>query len=716
MLKLELHNNGVVTENFEIISSVTSQTEYINYNKYTDPMSSSIAYIESETQSPTKNLNITDLSWHVPKNNPNFLSEFERNESNFVFKSNHRDLLITTVENQNEPLYYKHKRKFIRPPEITVSKYGEDLWSDDVYLNGWRYVNGYFYSNYKNKFDYDSGSYLLYFITGTPEGGDSAVTELLSNVEAIEESSWRDVNVETGLIEVSGYTKNQIGSGFEFNVFVKREECTNEENPIFVKMQDSNNIKILPPESLNQKDPWLIRIQNGFFYDGKKYWIPEYDDQNFNPEYGIVKMHRKESYIVGQEELSTIIKLPVKNCAFNKNTGLHLSIEILNEKEDIIDNYTTNENQFNDSNSPWEEIKISVDEEGGFVQLDKTLLAKNKILVTFFCATKDLIYRGIDFNPTNNKKILDSRYYFYLIPNKSVTEKAVQWLRLDKDNIIEDASEEEFKFKHFDNVQDARIFADMFTNYDSTSDAVGNSLILVGKPLSEFEETYVRSNEKYLKIGEVSYDETVYVDELFTQDIRVKNPVNKLKFDDFLQKNWRVLQSEYGYGEEGQVFQNNNIIYIKLPLELLKDYGGEYTEDELYELFKLKTSPALEIIFDWTMYKPRISFIALNQTSVDQQASDNTSTRKIEIEIVGPGKYQLYRNEIGTFGDDDLPIETFNLTVDEIVSSSNPNVTIRDNKIIYTNRNLEFNTNYYYRCIYNDIYISDTIGLKTRGG
>ena len=153
---LELHNNsGNKTEVLNIRSYVTSHTEYVSYNKYTDPVSASIGYVESNTQTPQKNLLIDDFSWRHPKNNPNFLTEFKKSQKNFVFKSKYKELLITTVLSNNEPLYYKHRTRFDPNHEVYVSpafKHGEELASDNIEDNGYVFADGWIYNNYQNKF------------------------------------------------------------------------------------------------------------------------------------------------------------------------------------------------------------------------------------------------------------------------------------------------------------------------------------------------------------------------------------------------------------------------------------------------------------------------------------------------------------------------------------------------------------------------------------
>jgi hypothetical protein len=92
------------------------------------------------------------------------------------------------------------------------------------------------------------------------------------------------------------------------------------------------------------------------------------------------------------------------------------------------------------------------------------------------------------------------------------------------------------------------------------------------------------------------------------------------------------LQSAYGYGEEGQTIQKNNLIYVKYPIELLESFGGPYKERELIRYTKRKLQPGVDLVVEYEYPKPELGF-NINEGSIG-----------VSISWESPGKYQLYRS------------------------------------------------------------------------
>lgn len=638
-LNLEIHNNTVDNIiDLKIDSFVTAHTEYINYNKFSDAASSKIEYIGSEPQTPSKNLFIKDLSWKHPRNNINYILEYEETKSNFVFKAPFRELYITNVLNEiEEPLFFKHKKKIKNNATVSIIKrvYGEFVEGESINANGWKIVNGYIYNNYENKYNFDNGSYELYYVNGTDENGDT-IHELLSNVEALEEFSWRDIDLDDGSLKKSGYTRNQVGSSYEFNINLSEEEsCDNDLNNLYIKAKDENIIKLLPPESISLNNSWSLRVQNGFFFKNKKYYISEYNNQNFDPEIGIIKLHNKQCFLVSSLEQSNVIKLPIKNIIHDPERNIYIKIIVKDLNGKVVKGITSNENivgnKVENSDIEYELGVTSVDEKSGFVEISESILSANEIFCSFHHDSKDYFLTALDVNPVYNSKIYEGRYYFYLKPNMNLFEKSIEWLYLDSDDTIIEVSESDFK-------------VDQRGSFNPNT--------LIKKPLIYFKENYVYgygNKFEYLELGEVSYREVEEIDEVLNFNVSDKNPTSELNFNDYINRQWKVLQSKYGYGESGQYYQDNNIIYVSAERKLLNTFGGEYNESELYDLLKSKLHVGTEIIFDWDYYDLNLKII----NKIDRNI-------KIEMSWEGPGVYELYRID-QNIGNEQILLSTFDV-------------------------------------------------------
>jgi hypothetical protein len=626
-LNLELHNNAEDrVEDIGVTSFVTAHTEYINYNKHTDAASTMISFIGSEPQTPQKNLFIKDLSWKHPRNNINYILEFEETKNNLIFKVPFKEIYVTNITNGNkEPLWFKHSRKFKPDTEVTLSKreYGEFVEGESINSNGWKVVNGFLYNNYENKFNFLNGSYELYYVTGIDEEGNP-VNELLSNTESIGEFSWRDIDLDTGEFLQSGYTRNQVGSMYEFNISLSSEEsCDVNFEKLYLRTKSDNIIKLLPPDSVSLDTPWGLKIQNGFFFSNFKYYISEYLSQNFDPEVGIIKLYNRRCQLVSSQSNSHIIKLPIKNILHAPEKNIYITVITKTISGEVIRGITSNPeligNPIEDSTMEYELGVTSVDEKSGFVELEKSIQSNEEIYCSFHHKATNYFLTDIDLNPIANPRILEGRYYLYLKPNMTALEKSIQWLYLNKDDVILSCSDETLKVEIKSN----------------QGHLIYNGQTVIKTSLDSFKSKYCygyNNDYQYLELGEISYRETDYLDEVTEFSIKDRTPVDEKNYSEFVERQWKILQSKFGYGEGGQVYQDNNILYISLPIDLLETFGGAYKEKELYDLVKSKLHVSSEIIFDWDYYDLEIDLSNSEEDKV-----------KVTMSWEGPGVYTLKR-------------------------------------------------------------------------
>jgi hypothetical protein len=713
---LELHNDHYdVEEDYNLISHVTVHTEYLRYNKYTDATSTHLDYFESEIQSPKKNIKIEDLSQNHAQNNIDLIEGIVEEYSGLSFHSLYKDLLITNIaDNEGKPLFYKHKTRWKEAPEITFINENEH---SDRGMNS-KYIDGYLFNDFDNEYDYDQNSYQLIFLAGTDVNNNQKV-ELLNNESAIAELSWRDINIdlvdgasdedilsgEAGTAKVNSYTRTQSGNGYDYRVILVQGFCEEEnEGKIFVKFLKSNSIFLEKPSNINQRDSWFLTVNNGAFFTNKKYFVPEYDYQNFNPEYGILKHYDKECYLLNKFNQGSIIKTIKDNVILDPELSLHINVKVLNSSEEVIKVYTSDSElvgeNFNNEDLIYEAGVLSVDSQNGVILLEQDIYSNPKaafeeeikIRADFYTRAESLVYQKLDVNPTFNPDILEYKYFFYLKPDMDFKE-SIFWLKVNTENEIKEMSDREFEAE------------------------IGREAILA-KNLNDFKEDYCYggNNEyQFLELGEVKYNESAYIDEATILDVRDSTPINEETFEDYLSRQHKVLQSEFGYGPEGQVYQDNNIIYVTAPKTLLQEFNGEYSEPEIYDLLKLKTSPALEILFNWEDKKPEFIIEPLDNEEIGIQDSSEKNEIKLKISFEGPGIYIIYRFEaIQDFQKEGAPSQVrFTKTFNEAEA-----IEQLDESMFFEYRDElpEYEKVYYYKIIYNDIYDSDIVAFKTRKG
>ena len=459
---LELHNDHFnVEEELNLNSYVTAHTEYLRYNKYTDATSTHLTYFESELQTPKKNIKIQDLSFKHPQNNRDQLNESIIEYPGKVFFSLYRDLLITNVkDNEGAPLIYKHKTRFSSEPEIRIINENEN----ENVTRSHKFIDGYFYNNYKNDYNYEQNSYQLIFLTGNDENGN-AVSELLNNESAIAELDWRDINLgivdqvdildnNAGIAKINSYVKTQSGNGYQYNVIIVENFCESEkENKIYVKYINSNSIYLKKPTNINQENSWFLSVSNGFFFTDKKYFVPEYEYQNFNPEYGLVKNYDLECYILNKYNNGSILKTLKENIILDRDRNLNITVKLLTSNEEVYRVFTSDKSLISDGSEyslgiPYEDGISSVDSVNGVIQLTQDIYANPeagfeeeiKIRVDLYNKVEDYVYSKLDINPSFNPDILKCKYYFYLKPDMDFKE-SVFWLKLNYKNEIKDLND-----------------------------------------------------------------------------------------------------------------------------------------------------------------------------------------------------------------------------------------------------------------------------------
>ena len=660
MINLELINNSSEKhKDIVVVSIVNSPIENITYSKYLDKVNIGIAHIESKQINSEDNLKIENLSWLIPENDKRFKDDISIiNGKSFV--SDSKEVLITKhfiydKEGEKTPLFFKHKKRMKEAKLQSISRgVVEEI---EV---GVLFSNNYLYTNKKNSYDYKTGNYKIYYVVGVDYEGNS-INEILNPVPAIEEATWENIDLESGEIIGSVYTKEESGDGFLYRVSndVVASCGKNVDNNLFIKKELKSIIELIKPEVINPENSWILRVKNGWFYNGRKYWISEYENQSFNPKYGVIKLDYKDCYLVNKN----IIKLPVTNISFSIKEEMHIDLFVYNQKEELVALYTSDKKKENKllDGIKWVYENIKCDEESGLIEIENSLNLNNIIRASFFYQTDCYLIQEIDVNPVYNENIVYNKYYFYLKPNMLAGEKSIEWLLLDEDERILECSEKKLKIK-----------------YENTF----NESTIISESLTTFRNRYCYSYEnnfQYLELGKVSLVDNSYLDEISIIDIRDKKQID---LESNIQRQWKSLQSKYGYGKNGQTVQKNNLMYVKAPFSLLKTM----TEEEIVSSLRRKLRASTDIIVDYTYEKSELSFELVEGNII------------INMSWEGPGIYKIYRS-IKEDGFRELVYETESL---------------EEENIQYIDSNIIPETKYWYWSQHNDSPYGNTYGVEAK--
>jgi hypothetical protein len=188
-----------------------------------------------------------------------------------------------------------------------------------------------------------------------------------------------------------------------------------------------------------------------------------------------------------------------------------------------------------------------------------------------------------------------------------------------------------------------------------------------------------------MELGRVFLKEDFYVDEIYNFSVRERTYTKEATYKEMLLRQWKVLQSKFGYGELGQIVQKNNILYIEAPYSLL----SEFTEEEVKRNIKVNLPLNLDIVIEYVYPKSKLSF-------------DLSSAGQVNLSISweAQGIYKIYRNSIETINSEIAPIHTINSSEEEA--------------LLYTDNNVESGSRYYYWVQINNNPYSDPFGVKVR--
>lgn len=669
--------------------------KYIEQFLYTEKIADSsvpIAYYESDPIDSWKNVQIVDKTYVINDNdyefNANEVSWTEVVAASITSKYKHLALTMESIVDASgkiKPLFFKHKL-----PDNTTDAHIEVVTGgnrNDV-ESGYKVdvENDVIFTNFQNYFNPDTGAYRLHFVISCDEDGNT-YHELLNPEPAASEAGWEDVVLEGDLIgtlttEYPLYSRESNSDGYKFDL--------NIEGTWYYKPIDNSMIRTMYPSARDPNTSWNISFTNGEFstiLNGRlrRYHVPEYDMQPFAPSKPYMYAPYRTMLYVNKNVLVTTRG----KTAIDPSSGKHITIYVYDENDVLKSAYTTDgslegKRAFkaeesvvaNAQNVFYETDKIeSVDNQNGFVLFNIELDANQSYYASFFYESNNLEYSYVDFNPIQNKDVMDHMYVFYMIPDANPNDRSIHYIKVNRAGVI---------------VETSQNFGRSHPNFQPlNSDGSVNSNSIVGMKYNSnlepttFYNSYCLPNNydwAYYVLCEVVVMDLAQEEDSLVVDVSREGAVIKEEsFRDAIRANPKVLQSVLGYGKDGQEVPENAVVVINAPVELLEDYGGVLTRLKAEKMLKAYTNQAVHSIVDWVYEKPEL-------TGWSKVAGEVELTMSWE----GPDlTYNIYRRE--------NDVDEWEL-IDFI---ENP----EEGSVIYTDTGLTSKKTYYYslRVVKDDI-------------
>ena len=574
---------------------------------YLDDIKSSavgLDYFESTELDSKYNLFIADRSHQVSANSLRKIdsrSGFDK-VSAVSYSSSYASILITNQTFVDEfgkerPLFYKQ----VLPDEVVdvqleIIQSGNSTPVDTGYVVD--IAGKAIYTNYQNYYDQETGAYKLYFLTTTTSSGQQEKT-LLNPVSVVQEATWEDIDPDTGALftDISVYSKERNTSGYTY--YFSRSDTW------WIKPELKSLIRCRPPAGRKSDEAWYMRVSNGDITTiansaVRRYYLPEYLTQPYQPSFPYVfSAYNKMLYVSDR-----VISATRGSLAIDPDEGRHVTIFIYDFEGNLLKVWTTDEaldgKRFSDTERFYEIGKILCwDNQSGIVALSESLLPSWQFAAEYYYTADDLEYTGLNFNPIQNKMLLDKSVIFYVVPNADTDDRGLHYLIVEADGRISYCSQSlgfsypNLQLKH--------------------SDGSFNSDTVIGlKYISDIEpETFItkytvgyENSFAYLVLAEVNVLDRSSLDRVYIYDVRREGNSLAVKDVNTFSKNPRALHSVYGYGEDGAMVPLNNVAVIQVPLDLLSDYGGNLEKDHAIQLLKkylvLGTYPIVEWVYPWS--------------------------------------------------------------------------------------------------------------------
>lgn len=289
----------------------------------------------------------------------------------------------------------------------------------------------------------------------------------------------------------------------------------------------------------------------------------------------------------------------------------------------------------------WDATGISGwDAEGGFIHLKEEYPDTRYFYVTYFYEETGFEYTNLNVNPVFDENYNKQFYAIYIAPSSAAVNAAIHYLKVDRSGRIIEASQDGteglWDLASTINVGEQYMYYSLSGSSVSSANNVAtrsyvkgldttgwpesgiltwNSLgipqyeayssiesdrvyfeshtLAVTEPagtefrVHSFVEPYTTANEdntfQYLILAQINASESSRVDELSTIDLRVPGGVVKKKYREAaLAIDPRAVWAQPEVVvSRGQPIPGNSVAVIKVPYTLLKDYGGQFTREQV---------------------------------------------------------------------------------------------------------------------------------------
>jgi len=623
MASLTLRLNANALEGNEVSSSVPFRVhvhERVERFKLTQSYKNTevpVAYLENEHLTPQRNIDVVSRFYMAPsfvkyRRRDLFSDAIEFTGVSYTTK--HKKILATNIQGQNQkgnfvPLFFKH----VLPTgttrvEIRKVSNEEEAKQNSEFL--FSEASGALYNNFINRFNEKTTRYTAYFVDAYGTWGK--VTQILNNVPAVEEATWEDIDPETGDIytDRAVYTVESNSDGFTYYF--------SSGGTYWIKPHSENIIAPVKPENFTHKEPWLMSFTTGEVVENdggviRRYAVPEAERQSFSP----YRPYMYASQLVGMMISETILFAGKQNLAISPTSNRHLNVFLYDYEGNLKRILTTKASLHGTRFSrdvKYEYGSISSwSNKSGLVHFAENIPASFNVEVQTYYIGDDYRYMAYDLNPFTNKEFVNQRVVFYVIPDVTAEENAIQHIVVDAEDTIVSCSQ-----------RDSISYSSLALRDDEggfNPNTVCGMKYATGP--ESFVLTYGYGNENdygYLILCEAAFKDTQEVRDVKHIDLLVKGGM-PIKAEEVYLHNRKLIESAMSWDERGRKVVKAGALVVEYPITLLKEYGGSLTLEQTEELLSKGLHVSVIPVFLPTYPKTKVQVNTLTAEEVSFECS-----------------------------------------------------------------------------------------------
>lgn len=648
-MKIKYATKGlIVKKKFDNRVIVKDNVEYLRFSTSYEKGSVGVSYISAPQLNVDSNILIKDHSFELENNSLEKQREFLKLSDNFQL--DHAHFWITDVfkelNGESIPLYLRHNLSHvsnISHVEVLDSDHklvDPALWLYSDESDAQEENHKSIYTNLECSIDRRDSTYNVYYVRYKDLDTKQIKTELLDSKPFYERSSF-----------YSSRTKRQFILTEEANSYrvdIVFDSLNNSPTPFqgsqrfSVKTFNQSVISVSKPASALPSERWYLRVSPGDIkYSERRYWVPEYYNQLYNPLFPYRAVKEKRGLLV-EPNLIYADLYPIANLRIG---GFYVDIIIKDASGAVVraltnnpdaDTYVT-KNGFVTDIFYEKDIIESVSSNSGFIKLREKINPRHQVFLNYRYEEKFLTYDGLSVNPSINPEILGKRVLIYCKPNQ--TERAIHHLVVQNNGLIERSSES----PRFETVNGKASFGDQVSLIDSSlsldedyytgyeleilsgdnsgrrvkisgydkenqkiffEDALPYSIVpnvvyRINKKLSSYTTTeailgktysYIgweeqSTNNAEQKLADVFVIQTVAIDDIKSFDARVvgggireERVREALALQDEVRWYWDIGNFD------GDPYPGMGAILVELPRYILKELGGPFTREQVQQV------------------------------------------------------------------------------------------------------------------------------------